>query len=121
LDHAADVGVEVQGAVGGRLGTAGEATGRAGDVTGEAAVVRAALAVHQVDFETEHGLGASDFEREVRTEARPGIPLAIVVTPVVAVVEVSAGVVAWVEETFVGTVGFGALWGNRGTRNREAD
>src|SRR5262249_51467437 len=53
-----------------------------------AAIVRACLAVVQVELDAEHGLGAADRELEVRAEARPRIPLTIVVAGEVTVVEV---------------------------------
>src|SRR5207244_4604250 len=75
LDHAADVRVDVQTAVGVDLtprdraaGRGGHAARRAADVAREAAVVRAHLPVRQVDLEPETGPDPPDRELEVRTE-----------------------------------------------------
>src|SRR6185369_451658 len=84
-----DVGVQVETATGGRLGTAGETAGRTRVVAREAAVVRAALAVHQVELDTEHGLGPADRELEVGAEARTRVPLPIVVAGEHTVIEVA--------------------------------
>src|SRR4029077_9780876 len=71
--------------------TTRKAAGGARVVTREAAVVRAGLAVVQVDLDAENGLGAADRELEVGTEARSRVPLTIVVAGEVAVVNVAAG------------------------------
>src|SRR4029077_6313010 len=95
LDHAADVRVDVQGAVGVDLGPIDRLQGRgpageAGIVARKAAVVGSGLAVHQVDLETENGLNPADRELEVRAEPGPGVPLLVAVPSEVAVVEVPA-------------------------------
>ena len=97
LDHAADVRVDVQTAVGVDLtprdraaGRGGHAARRAADVAREAAVVRAHLPVRQVDLEPEHGPDPADRELEVRTEPGAPVPLTVAVTGQVAVVRVPA-------------------------------
>src|SRR5262249_9566170 len=65
-----------------------EAAGLAAGVAREAAVVRAGLAVVQVELDAEHGLRAAHRELEVRTEARARVPLMVAVTSEVAVVDV---------------------------------
>ena len=92
LEQPGDVGVEVQTAARGTRGfaTPHEATSRARVVARKAAVVRAGLPVIQVELDAEHGLRAADRELEVGTETNPRIPLTIVVTAEVAVVDVAA-------------------------------
>src|SRR5438128_3085608 len=67
-----------------------KAASLAASVAGETAVVRAGLAVVQVELDAEHGLGPADGELEVGTEASPGVPLTVVVAAEVAVVDVAA-------------------------------
>src|SRR5262249_32448738 len=92
LEQPGDVGVDVQPAARGAraFATSCKAASRTRVVAGEAAVVRARLAVVQVELDTEHGLGAADRELEVRAEARARVPLTVVVTSEVAVVDVTA-------------------------------
>src|SRR5207245_1156422 len=93
LEQPGDVSVEVQTAAGSAraFATAHEAASRARVVAREAPVVRARLAVVQVELDAEHGLRAADRELEVRAEASPRVPLTIVVTAEVAVVDIAAG------------------------------
>src|SRR5207245_8543867 len=92
LEQPGDVGVEVQAAAGGARAFAAprKAASLAASVAGETAVVRAGLAVVQVELDAEHGLGPADGELEVGTEASPGVPLTVVVAAEVAVVDVAA-------------------------------
>src|SRR5262249_9442283 len=81
LEQTGDVGVDVQAPArgAGAFATSCKAASRTRAVAGEAAVVRARLAVVQVELDTEHGLGAADGELEVRAEARARVPLTVVV------------------------------------------
>src|SRR5262249_23615327 len=105
LDHAADVGVDVETAVGVDLTTGGGcASARAARrsrvgsdaahasrvVKGEPAVEAAGLAVLQVDLEAENGPDPADRELQVRTEPGARIPLTVTVTGQVAVERVPA-------------------------------
>jgi len=72
------------------MAAADEAAVLTGIVAGKAAVVRARLAVVQVELDAEHGLRPPDRELEVRAEASPGVPFMIAGARVVAVVEVTA-------------------------------
>src|SRR6185369_10184946 len=91
LEQAGDVRVDVQTAARGAraFATSREAASLAGAVAREAAVVRARLAVVQVELDTEHGLGAAHGELEVGTEPRPRVPLTVVVPAEVAVIDVA--------------------------------
>src|SRR6185503_14771868 len=104
LDHAADVRVDVQGAVGVDLGPVGRLerrppAGYPGVIAREAAVVGSRLAVHEVDLETEHSLDPAHRELEVRAESGPGVPLAVAVPGEIAVVKISAHRRDLIEET----------------------
>src|SRR5207247_10369106 len=106
LDHAADVRVDVQTAVGVDLTPRDRAAGRGADTAGltghvarEAAVVRAHLPVRQVDLEPENGPDPADRELEVRTEPGAPVPLAVAVAGQVAVVDVVARCRHLVEES----------------------
>src|SRR5262249_29620643 len=114
LDHAADVGVDVETAVGVDLTTGGgcagaraarrsrvgsEAARRTARVAREAAIVGPGLAVGQVDLETQDGLDPADRKLEVRTEPGTPIPLTVAVTGQVTVVRVPAHRRDLVEET----------------------
>src|SRR5262249_8816840 len=92
LEQAGDVGVEVQTAARGprAFAASDEAPGGARAVPGEAAVVRAGLAVVQVELDAEHGLGPTHRELEVRAEARTRVPLTLAVAGEVTVVDVTA-------------------------------
>src|SRR5207245_9170634 len=97
LDHAADVGVEVQTAVGVDLAPRGLAAVGGAELAGakatrgpaivarEPTVVGPGLPILQVDLEAEHGLDPSDRELEVRTEPGPRVPLLVAVARQVAV------------------------------------
>src|SRR5262249_12265983 len=97
LDHAADVGVEVQTAIGVDLtpggGDADFTENRAAlpaaaygpaVIAREPAVVRPALPVHQVDLEAEDGLDPSHRELEVRPEPGSRVPLRVAVSSEIA-------------------------------------
>src|SRR5207247_1544170 len=129
LDHAADVSVEVQTAVRVVLAAAVRilnvsaddveyAARRTGIVAREATVVGPALAVLQVDLETEHSLDPPDLEREVGAEPGPGIPLPVVVPGQVAVVEVPTHRRHLVEEPGDRDLGCRRLRECRGRRQR---
>src|SRR5262249_56655643 len=90
LERARHVGVDVEAAARSELAALEEAADLAAVVAGEPAVVGAALAIHQVELDAEHGLGPADGELEVGPEARAGVPLAVAVPRIIGIVEVAA-------------------------------
>src|SRR5262252_2926539 len=92
LEQPGDVSVDVQtAAIGARaFATSRKAARLAASVTREAAVVRARLAIVEVELDTEYGLRAADGELEVRAEARTRVPLMVAGAGEVAVVDVAA-------------------------------